>query len=160
MLMFKQSVMKEEKIKFFVSNFMLFIPFFIILILCFIKNEIMHPVLCILTILSLLVFILSLLITLYYLEWYEVYDNKIYVKTIYGVKNKVYYDDILSIEKVEICLITRGMERSFFIFNDGRKNNANFLNINSCYNKKKFNLRIYKTEKLEKHIKDNIKTKF
>ena len=49
-----------------------------------------------------------------------------------------------------------GMEKEFYILNDGRKNNKNFANINSCYNKKKFNLRIYKTPELEKfiHIKN------
>lgn len=44
------------------------------------------------------------------------------------------------------------MEKTFYIFNDGRKNNNNILDVNSCYNSKKYNLRIYKTAELENYI--------
>ena len=57
---------------------------------------------------------------------------------IYGKKNSVYFNNVSSVEKVKINLTTRGMEKEFYIFNDGRKNNANIFNINSCYNNKKF----------------------
>jgi hypothetical protein len=43
------------------------------------------------------------------------------------------------------------------MFNDGRKNNGNAFDLNSCYNKKRYNLRIYKTREFESFIKNTLK---
>ena len=42
------------------------------------------------------------------------------------------------------------MKKKFYIFNDGRKKNRNIFNEESCYNKKRNNLIIYKTSKFIK----------
>lgn len=102
------------------------------------------------------ILIIILLIGFKNLEWYIVYNNKIEVRNIYGIKNIVFYDSVLFIEELEINLTTRGMNKKFYIFNDGRKNNNSIFNINSCYNNKKFNLRIYKTKELENYINNNL----
>ena len=67
-------------------------------------------------------------------------------------KNSVYFDNVIFVEELQINLSSRGMEKTFYIFNDGRKNNNNILDVNSCYNSKKYNLRIYKTAELENYI--------
>ena len=67
--------------------------------------------------------------------------------------------EFFGVEDIEINLTTRGMKRRFLIFNDGRKNNSNFFDLNSCYNNKKFNLRIYKTNELENYIINTLKYK-
>ena len=103
--------------------------------------------------------ILTILIGFKYLEWYCIYDDHIEVRNIYGKKNSVFFNNVSSVEEIEINLTTRGMKKVFYIFNDGRKNNGNIFDVNSCYNNKKFNLKIYKTEKLENYIKNILKFK-
>ena len=96
--------------------------------------------------------LLALLLYLNQLEWYFIYSDRIEVKGLFSVKNTVYFEKVLFVERVEIPLTSRGMYRPFFIFNDGRKNNGNILDSNSCYNRKKYNLRTYITPELEVFI--------
>lgn len=158
-MIFKQKVLKEEKIKFGIIIACVAIPYVFILIISLINNyEVKFLILLFLAIL-LPIFLLLVLIGLKYLEWYYIYDDHIEVRNIYGVKNLVYFNNVSFIEEVVINLTTRGMKKTFYIFNDGRKNNNNILEINSCYNNKRFNLRIYKTDMLENYIKNTLKIK-
>ena len=93
-----------------------------------------------------------LFLSLTKLEWYLVYVDKIEARWILGVKNVVYFENVLFVEETKIPLTNRGMYKTFFIFNDGRKNNGNILDCNSCYNHKRYNLRIYATTELEEYI--------
>lgn len=154
-MVFKQGVLKEEKIKFLITAIGSFIPFLAVAIVGMVHHEIQAVVVFLLTI-FLPLFSLILLFGLMNLEWFNIYEDRIEARYIYGVKNIVYFDDVLDVQQAKINLTTRGMEKEFYIFNDGRKNNKSIANIKSCYNKKKFNLIIYKTPELEKliHIKN------
>ena len=150
-MIFKQGILKEEKIKFFGTILATLTPYITLAIFGLISRESVEVVLLFL-IISLSLFSLILLFGLINLEWFNIYDDRIEARYIFGVKNTVYFDDVLDVQQVKINLTTRGMEKIFYIFNDGRKNNKSIANINSCYNKKNFNLRIYKTSKLENFV--------
>lgn len=155
-MIFKQKVLKEEKVKFGIIISCVVIPYVSIAIINFINQYNFRMFLTIILIALLPILIIILLIGFKNLEWYYVYNNKIEVRTIYGIKNIVFYNNVLFIEELEINLSTRGMKKIFYVFNDGRKNNNNIFNINSCYNNKKLNLRIYKTIELENYINNNL----
>lgn len=158
-MIFKQNILKEEKIKLLIVVLCVFTLFISILAIGLIKNENPKLLIFVLSIIFFPIFILMILVGFKYLEWYCIYDDHIEARNIYGVINTVYFYNVLYIEKVTVNLTTRGMEKIFYIFNDGRKNNNNLLNINSCYNNKKFNFRIYKTDELENYIKNTLKIK-
>lgn len=155
-MIFKQKVLKEEKIKLGIIISCVVIPYVAIAIINFINQYNFRMFITIFLIALFPILIKILLIGFKNLEWYIVYNNKIEVRNIYGIKNIVFYDSVLFIEELEINLTTRGMNKKFYIFNDGRKNNNSIFNINSCYNNKKFNLRIYKTKELENYINNNL----
>lgn len=158
-MIFKQNILKEEKIKLLIVVLCVFTLFISILAIGLIKNENPKLLIFVLSIIFFPIIILMILVGFKYLEWYCIYDDHIEARNIYGVINTVYFYNVLYIEKVTVNLTTRGMEKIFYIFNDGRKNNNNLLNINSCYNNKKFNFRIYKTDELENYIKNTLKIK-
>ena len=62
------------------------------------------------------------------MEWYCIYDDHIEVRNIYGKINSVFYNNVSSVEEVEIYLY-RGTKKKFYIFNDGRKNNGNIFDF-------------------------------
>lgn len=161
-MLFKQNVLKEEIIKLLIVVIGVHTIYIPIIIYGLITEE--NPILFLFG-LSIIFFpilvlmILMILIGLKYLEWYYIYDDHIEVRNIYGKKNSVFFNNVISVEEVEINLTTRGMKKKFYIFNDGRKNNNNIFNINSCYNNKKYNLKIYKTNKLENYIINTLKFK-
>lgn len=155
-MIFKQKVLKEEKIKLGIIISCVVIPYVAIAIINFINQYNFRMFITIFLIALFPILIIILLIGFKNLEWYIVYNNKIEVRNIYGIKNIVFYDSVLFIEELEFNLTTRGMNKKFYIFNDGRKNNNSIFNINSCYNNKKFNLRIYKTKELENYINNNL----
>lgn len=150
-MIFKQGILKEEIIKFLIAGILPFVPLFVVTIVGIVRCEI-QAIMVFSLIFSLPLFGLTLLLGLTNLEWFYIYEDRIEARYIFGVKNMVYFDDVLDVQQVKINLTTRGMEKEFYIFNDGRKNNKNIFNINSCYNKKEFNLRIYKTPELENII--------
>ena len=150
-MIFKQGVLKEEKIKFLLEIIAPFIPLFVVSVIGIVQGEI-QSVLMVLLIFFAPLFGISVLGGLTNLEWFNIYEDRIEARYIFGIKNIVYFDNVLDVQQVKINLTTRGMKKEFYILNDGRKNNKNFANINSCYNKKKFNLRIYKTSELENFI--------
>lgn len=158
-MIFKQKVLKEEKIKFLIEVASVLISYIAILVIGLITKENFKFLVFGLSMLFLPILILMILIGFKYLEWYCIYEDRIEVRNIYGEKNSVYFNNVSNIEQVKISLTTRGLKKVFYIFNDGRKNNSNIFDINSCYNNKKFNLRIYKTNKLENYLMNTLKFK-
>ena len=158
-MIFKQNVLKEEIIKFLIGVIGVLTIYVAVVVIGLITEENPKLLLFGFSIIFSPILILMILIGFKYLEWYGIYDNRIEVRNIYGVKNTVYYKNVSFVEEIEINLTTRGMKKVFFIFNDGRKNNGNIFDVNSCYNNKKFNLRIYKTNKLENYVINTLKFK-
>ena len=158
-MIFKQNVLKEEIIKFLIGVIGVLTIYISIIVIGLITEENPELLLFSLSIIFIPILILMILIGFKYLEWYCIYDDHIEVRNIYGKKNSVFFNNVSSVEEIEINLTTRGMKKMFYIFNDGRKNNSNIFNINSCYNNKKFNLKIYKTNKLEDYIINTLKFK-
>ena len=147
-MIFKQNVLKEEIIYFLILVICVLTPYISIIVIGLIREENPKFMLFILSIMFIPLLILTILIGFKYLEWYCIYDDHIEVRNIYGKINSVFYNNVSS-----------GMKKMFYIFNDGRKNNGNIFDFNFCYNNKKFNLKIYKTEKLENYIKNILKFK-
>ena len=154
-VIFKQKVLKEEKIKFGILMSVIVFVYVALAVIIVVNQNDLYALL-ILTLIFLPWFLTSLLVALYYLEWFCVYEDRIEVKTVFGIKNSVYYDKVCYIEEQKINLTTRGLVKDFYIFNDGRKNTSNTLDVNSCYNNKKRNVRIYKTNELENYINNYI----
>ena len=159
-MIFKQNVLKEEILK-FLSGVIGggLIPYIALIIIALTREENPEFALLFFSIILIPILILMILMGFIYLEWYCIYDDHIEVRNIYGKKNSVFFNNVSSVEEIEIILITRGKKITFYIFNDGRKNNGNIFDVNSCYNNKKFNLRIYKTNKLENYIINTLKFK-
>lgn len=158
-MIFKQNVLKEEIIKFSIGVIGVLTIYISIIVIGLITKENPELLLFSLSIIFIPILILIILIGFKYLEWYCIYDDHIEVRNIYGKKNSVFFNNVSSVEEIEINLTTRGMKKVFYIFNDGRKNNGNIFDVNSCYNNKKFNLKIYKTNKLENYIINTLKFK-
>lgn len=158
-MIFKQNVLKEEIIKFLIVVIGVLTIFISIIVIGLITEENPELLLFSLSIIFIPILILMILIGFKNLEWYCIYDDHIEVRNIYGKKNSVFFNNVSSVEEIEINLTTRGMKKVFYIFNDGRKNNSNIFDVNSCYNNKKFNLKIYKTNKLENYIINTLKFK-
>lgn len=149
-MLFRQRILKAEIVKFIVTNvcmLMLWIP---LVLIGLIRDRDAKAVLMMTALLTPL-FLFLILMGLNCLEWYDVYEDRIEAKCIWGRKNIVYYHEVQFVELVMIG-IARGMEKPFYVFNDGRKNNNSILDINSCYNKKRFNLRVYATQEMQNHI--------
>lgn len=150
-MIFKQGILIDEKIRYFAPTvavcLFLIIPLIVLsildnaLLVCVIFLMLLSPA-----------FIISQLIGAIYLEWFCIYQDRIEVRNIYGIRNVVYYKDVISVEELDISLGAYGWRKRFYIFNDGRKNNNSDVDFNSCYNSKKYNLRIYKTKKIEDYI--------
>lgn len=150
-MIFKQCVLREEKIKLSIILTCVSIPLLFLILFALLNNENAEMLITFLLICCFPIYITMLLIGVINLEWFCVYEDRIEVKCLFGTKNTVYYNKVLFVEEIKICLTSRGMEKTFYIFNDGRRNN-NIINVNSCYNNKRWNLRIYKTPKLESYI--------
>ena len=158
-MIFKQGVLREEKIKFFVGIIGVFVPYSVIISIALMCLHEIRILITFLLILFLPLFFLVLLFSLMNLEWFHIYDDRIEARYIFGIKNIVYFDNVLFVQELTINLTSRGMKKKFYVFNDGRKNNNNILDVNSCYNRKAFNLRIHKTYELENYIQNSLKLK-
>ena len=156
-MIFKQKVLKEEKIKFGMGLACVAIPYVIMALIDIIRDNEVEDLLLFYLIFVVPIFLLLVLMGLSNLERYYIYDDHIEVRNIYGKKNSVFFKNVSFVEEVKINLMTNGMPKTFYIFNDGRKNNENKFDINSCYNRKKINLRIYKTEELENYVTNILK---
>ena len=150
-MILKLGPLRKEILKLTLSIICISIPLLIIDAWIIVKESI-QSFLMFVFIFHLPIFLIALLLSLSQLEWYLVYSDRIEVKGIFSIKNTVYFEKVLFVERTEIPLTNRGMHTPFFIFNDGRKNNGNILDSNSCYNRKKYNLRIYITPELEEYI--------
>lgn len=149
-MLFRQRILKAEIVKFIVTNvcmLMLWIP---LVLIGLIRDRDAKAVLMMTALLTPL-FLFLILMGLNCLEWYDVYEDRIEAKCIFGRKNVVYYHEVQFVELAMIG-IARGIQKPFYIFNDGRKNNSSILDINSPSNKKKFNLRIHYSPEMENHI--------
>lgn len=151
-IIFKQGVSKEEKIKFFSIISCVAIPYIAIIIITAMYQYDMKALIVFLLMCFFPLFVLTILMGMNYLEWYCIYDDRIEVRCPFGKKNVVYYNNVLFVEEVGISLTARGKDKLFYIFNDGRNNNGSIFNVNSCYNKRKYNVRIYKTSRIESYI--------
>ena len=147
-MIFKQGILKEEKIKLLIFIIAVLILPVAILIICIIREEDLLP-LMFLSIFMLPIYILMMLFGLNNLEWFHIYEDKIEARCIFGIKNIVYFKDVLFVQELKINLTSRGTPKQFLILNDGRKNNDSLFDLNSCYNKRHYNLRIYKTPEIE-----------
>ena len=67
--------------------------------------------LVVLTLIFLPIWLLMLLIGFKNIEWFCIYDDHIDVRTIYGIKNSVYYDNVSFVEEVGISLTARGTKK-------------------------------------------------
>ena len=157
-MIFKQKILKEQKIGFFAEVFIFTAILVAFLVLTQNVYPLDFPTLLLIIFVYLIVLVPLLLIPLRDMEWYYVYKDRIEVRNVFGLRNTVYFKQVSFVEETDI-MISMGGPKTFYIFNDGRKNNRNIYNINSCYNNKKFNLRIYKTNELENYIINTLKYK-
>ena len=164
-MVFKQNVLKEEKLKLAIFLIPIFFLSLIGILYCLGDSdtadiEALITFLLVFYLPMFLLMLLMLLLGLINLEWFHIYEDSIEVRYIFGKKNIVYFDKVVFVQELKISLTSRGLsKKDFYIFNDGRKNNSHFLDLNSCYNKKKFNLRIYKTDELENYVNNALKLK-
>jgi hypothetical protein len=156
-MIYRQGVSREEKIKFTLFSSCISIPWIVLSTILLLKGISITLITILISIFYLPAFFVFVLLSSMNFEWFCVYDDRIEAKCIWGRKNRVYFKDVLFVEDIEINLTTRGMKRRFLIFNDGRKNNSNFFDLNSCYNNKKYNLRIRKNAEVENYVKNILK---
>lgn len=151
-MVFKQGILREEKMKFFVGNLCILVPLFALTAIFAYKSDNISGWL----LFSLLtfgpLFVAALFISIYQLEWFSVYHDRIDVRNVFGVKNTVFYETVQYVEEREIPLTSRGTYKTFYIFVDGRKTRRDLYGRFSCYNSRKHNLLIYKTPELENYI--------
>ena len=157
-MIFKQKILKEQKIGFFVCVF----AFTAILVafLFFTQNvyPIDFPTLLLIIFVYVIAVLPNLLIQLRDMEWYCIYKDRIEARNVFGLRNTVYFKQVSFVEETDI-MISMGGPKTFYIFNDGRKNTRNLFGIYPFYNNKKINLRIYKTKEIEKFIKNTLRIK-
>ena len=153
-MIFKQGIMKEELLRFLALIGCMLLPLLALFLITLIKGDDMMTF-SVIAMLFAPIFSVGLVIGLDNLEWYHVYDDRIEARGILGVKNTVYFSKVKSVEAVKINLTTRGVYRDFLVFNDGRESHKKgaIFAVNSCHNKRKYSLRIYKTEKIEEYVK-------
>ena len=151
-MVFKQGILREKIMKFFVGNLCILVPFFVLTAIIAFKSDNISGWL----LFSLLtfgpLFVAALFISIYQLEWFSVYHDRIDVRNVFGVKNTVFYETVQYVEEREIPLTSRGTYKTFYIFVDGRKNRRDLYGRRSCYNSRKYSLIIYKTPELENYI--------
>ncbi len=106
----------------------------------------------------LLIFLISLLfcspvfIVLDNFEWFEIYEDRIICRCIYGYKNFVLFENVTSIIEKDL-FIYKDSKKAYYIFEDGRKTNNNIIGYTTYYNKRKYSFRIYKTEELDAFLR-------
>ena len=145
-------IFKEEKVVFSLSIIAITLFLMFAVLITWLSGDDLIALGKIVLIIYLPICIIMIAFGLFYLEWYNIYEDRIESVCVYKIKNTVYFKDVLFVEKTKISVLVRGKQKEFYIFNDGRKNNNSIINVNSCHNTKKFNLRIYKTEKIDELI--------
>jgi len=147
---FRQPILKDEWNK-FIAMCICLLPALLFLCVLAFREKTYAGIIIVLFVLPTLCLIPLYLI---HMEWIEVYDDKIVCKCIYGTKNAVSLDKVLSVEKRKIRLVSHGCGKEFFLFNDGRKNNSNILDYTDCYNRSKYNFKIPVTDTLEAFLRN------
>ena len=156
-MIFKQNILKEEKTKFLSIIIGVYVIPIAILIISIIEKENLHLLLMFLLLCVLPISGIIILLGLNNLEWFHIYEDRIEARCVFGIKNIVYFKNVLLVEELKINLTARGTPKDFYIFNDGRKNNNSLFDLNSCYNNKKLNLSIYKTAEIENFVNNILK---
>lgn len=157
-MIFKQGPLKAKIIPFFITIFL-----YVAIVACFFSFLINYyqfefPILLEIGAVSMIPILPMLFIELRNIEWYHIYKDHIEVRNVFGLKNTVYFKQVSFVEEVDIS-VSIGKQKTYYIFNDGRKNTRNLLGIYPFYNNKKINLRIYKTKEMEKFIKNTLRFK-
>lgn len=151
-MVFKQGILREEKMKFFVGNLCILVPFFVLTAIFAFKSDNISGWLLFSLLTFWPLFVAALLISVHQLEWFSVYHDRIGVRNIFGLKNTAFYENVQFVEEREIPLTSRGTYKTFYVFYDGRKSKQNLYGQPSCYNSRKYSLIIYKTPELENYI--------
>ena len=89
-------------------------------------------------------------------ERFEIYEDKIIVRNnALRIRNMVLLENVKFVEEGKLSIGGAENFVDYYILNDGRKNKrSGWQYRNGIYNKKKYNLRIYKTEELEAFLKE------
>ena len=89
-------------------------------------------------------------------EKFEIYEDKIIVRNALRIKNVVLLKNVKFVEEGKLPLLDKGpVDVDYYILNDGRKNKRpGWPHRNKFINRKKYNLRIYKTAELEAFLKE------
>ena len=88
-------------------------------------------------------------------EMFEIYEDKIVARNILRIKNTVLFENVKFVEEGKLNLLLHGEIVDYYILNDGRKNKRpGWQYRNDFRNRKKYNLRIYKTDELEAFLKE------
>ncbi len=153
-MLLKQGVSKEEMFKFILLNVVQLLVLFAVIVLLLSRELDSRPLIITVSVLWFPLFFAQSILGIFNLEWFLIYEDRIECRCLFYVKNVVYFQNVISIENKIINLTARGMEKEFFILQDGRKNTSNILGRMSCYNRKKYSFRIYKTKELETLLKD------
>ena len=91
------------------------------------------------------------------LEWFYFYEDRIVVRNIFKkIKNVVFIEKIVSVEETYL-LYNMFHFRKFIIFDDGRNNDNRNYSLYCDHNKRKNNVKIYATNKMEKIVKEKLK---
>ena len=128
-MIFKQNVLKEEIIKFLIVVIGDLAIYIAIIIIGLITEENPKLLLFSLSIIFIPILILMILIGFKYLEWYCIYDDHIEVRNIYGKKNSVFFNNVSSVEEVEINLTSRGTKKVFTFSMMAEKTIAIYLTL-------------------------------
>ena len=100
-MVFKQGVLKEEKIKFLIGYICTLFP--LIFLDFLIGNESYEYKFTLFIVIFVPIHLITLALSLDALEWYYVYNDRIEFITLYGKINVVYFEKVIFIEKVKIC---------------------------------------------------------
>ena len=119
-MVFKQGILREEKVKFFVGNLCILVPFFVLTAIFAFKSDNISGWLLFSLLTFWPLFVAALLISVHQLEWFSVYHDRIGVRNIFGLKNTVFYENVQFVEEREIPLTSRGTYKTFYVFYDGR----------------------------------------
>lgn len=153
-MIFKQKALKEHKIFSIFLIACISIIFLSIILFLLIRGDDAREVIAFSLGLFLPAFLILCLCSISILEWYYIYDDRIEARGINGIINVVYFEDVIYVEEIKLHDRSNNY-RQFYQFNDGRKNNNNPMYIyNLPLNKRKYNLRIYKTKELEEFLKN------
>ena len=96
-------------------------------------------------------------------EWFYIYEDRIEARSVFGIRNVVYFCDVISIQEKVLSL--NGLLFAYYFFKDNRKTHkkegqkCKFTETEkgwpNAFNTKKYCLRIHKTAKLEAFIKNH-----